>query len=113
LAASLNCTVLTPGESYLTANHWVAHPMMAGFRVIDTTPLRLPDLIKHLKTRGIGTLEIKTRGVSTHPEQVRSQLKATGTANLTLFLTRQGKREIAILAERVDATGITIVAPKK
>jgi hypothetical protein len=100
LAESLGCTPLAPGESYLTANQWIENPLVTGFRVIDTLPLRLSDLIKHLKTRDIGVLEIKTRGVSTNPEQVRSKLKLTGSRALTLLLTRQGKREIAFLAER-------------
>jgi hypothetical protein len=107
LATSLDCKTLSPGESYLTADRWVVHPLVNGFQVTEKMPLRLNDLVKHLKTCDIGTLEIKTRGVATQPEQVRSKLKLTGTRTATLLLTKLGKREIAILAERRDSSHLT------
>lgn len=103
LAAAHDCAALAPGESYLTADVWVEQPLLSGFRVIETWPLRLAELVKHLNTCHIGVLEIKTRGVATRPEQIRRKLKLSGTRALTLLVTRQGKREIAILAERTTA----------
>ena len=103
LAESLHCSALAPGESYLTADQWIEHPLVTGFQVTEVMPLRLGDLVKHLKGCDIGTLEIKTRGVATNPDQVRSKLKLTGSTARTLLLTRQGKREIAILATRKNA----------
>ena len=105
LAESVGCQVLAEGESYLTADHWIAHPLVTGFRVLDTGPLRIKDLEKRFSTAEIGQLEIKTRGVDTKPEQVRKKLRLKGDKSLTLFLTRQEKQEIAILAERIH--GVT------
>jgi hypothetical protein len=100
LAASLGCTILSPGESYLTADRAIEYPLVTAFRVSEVLPLRLGSLVKHLKASNIGALEIKTRGVATSPEQVRSRLKLAGTRSVSLLLTKLGKKEIAILAER-------------
>lgn len=100
LANSLECQQLAPGESYLTSDHECDHPLLTGFQVTEVLPLRLADLAKLLKARSIGSLEIKTRGVATNPEQVLGKLKLSGSRPVTLLLTKLGKREIAILAER-------------
>jgi hypothetical protein len=104
LATSIDCAALSLGESYLTADRAVDHPLITGFRVTEVLPLRFGDLVKHLKTCDIGALEIKTRGVATKPEMVRSKLKLSGTRPVTLLLTKLGKKETAILAERLDHT---------
>ncbi len=110
LAQSLNCAALTPGESYLTANAPTEHPLLSCFRVQEVLPLRIPAITKHLRSLGIGELEIKTRGVALSPEELRKKCKLSGTASATLLLTRQEKREIAILAER-EYAGVTTVDP--
>jgi hypothetical protein len=111
LAASLACETLSPGESYLTADRKIEHPLLTGFRVIEILPLRLSNLVKHLQACNIGILEIKTRGVATDPKQVRSKLKLTGNRSVTLLLSKWGKREIAMLAKRIEASHLTDSAP--
>ncbi|QEG35656.1 class I SAM-dependent methyltransferase [Bythopirellula goksoeyrii] len=107
LAVELGCEALFPGEAYLTANHAGNSPLTSCFKVIDALPFRVPKLAKYLQSLGIGELEIKTRGVSTSPEELRKRLKLVGDRNTTLLVTRQRKKEIAILAERYEATGVT------
>lgn len=100
LAESLKGRLLTPGESYLTADHKIDHALLSCFQVLEVLPLRTADLVKHINTLQIGELEIKTRGVAVRPEELRKKLKLSGSKSLTLLLTRHGKKEIAILAER-------------
>lgn len=100
LAASLGCQLLTPGEAYFTSEQAVEHPLLSRFEVTCVLPLRLSALAKELNSRQIGRLEVKTRGVSTNPEQIRSKGKLTGSEEATLLLTRLGRREIAIIAKR-------------
>lgn len=100
LADAVGCLVLAPGENYLTSETVVEHPLLSCFRVRDVLPLRMATIKKYLTGHGIGELEIKTRGVSTNPEMVRKGVNLTGSDSATLLLTRQGKREIAIVAER-------------
>ncbi|MDZ4659622.1 MAG: class I SAM-dependent methyltransferase [Bythopirellula sp.] len=110
LAVALSCSTLAPGEAYLTSNEPTEHPLLSCFRVKEVLPLRIPALAKHLRSLSIGELEIKTRGVSLSPEELRKKLKLSGSASATILLTRQGKREIAILAER-QCGGVTDSAP--
>jgi hypothetical protein len=110
LAQSLNSSTLASGESYLTSNEATEHPLLTCFRVNEVLPLRISAITKHFRSMSIGELEIKTRGVSTSPEELRKKLKLSGSASATLLLMRQGKREIAILAERQNS-GVTAAAP--
>lgn len=105
LAEKLELAALAPGPSYLTADRQVAHPLVSAFRVVDQLPLREKPLAKHLRQRGIGPLEIKKRRVDVQPEKLRRRLRLQGDRPATLLLTRQGVREIAILAERCDHSG--------
>ena len=52
-------------------------------------------------TRGIGTLEIKKRGVDVDPAVLRTELKLRGDESATLIVTRVGAKRLAILADRV------------
>ena len=54
-----------------------------------------------LAARGIGTLEIKKRGVDVDPAQLRTRLKLKGAASATLVLTREAGRHVALLVERI------------
>ncbi len=51
--------------------------------------------------RGIGTLEIKKRGVDVDPAALRTRLGLRGPESATLLLTRAGGRRLALLADRV------------
>ena len=101
LSTSLGCESVSP-NGYLTKDSPVDHSLISCFQVNDVHPFRVPKLSKHLQSLGIGQLEIKTRGVSVNPDVLRKQLKLTGELTATLLITRQGKKEIAIVARRCD-----------
>ena len=73
---------------------------LATFQIIEAQPYRLAPLKALLRSRDIGRLEIKKRGVDHDPEQVRRQLGLRGERSATLLITRMGQRVMAILAER-------------
>ncbi len=89
------------GSSYLTSGHKAEHPLLTCFHVLKQLPLREKELAGLLREREIGTLEIKKRDLEIDPESLRKRLKLKGTNWATLLLTRIGKREVAILAERI------------
>ncbi len=91
---------LKSGGSYLTSDRLVSHPLLSCFEVLDQFPLRMATLSKHLRSLKVGQLEIKKRGVDTDPEQLRKQLKLSGSESATLLLTKIGNSEIALLARR-------------
>lgn len=93
--------MLDPTIAYLTADEHVATPFASAFRVLEDFPLDQRLLKKELSTRGIGTVEIKKRGVDIDPAKFRTALNPKGDGSATLVLTRVGGKRRAILAERV------------
>ncbi|MBX3195565.1 MAG: SAM-dependent methyltransferase [Microbacteriaceae bacterium] len=101
LARSLGGRMLDPEIAWITADDEPSTPFGQAFRVIERFPLDLKTLKRELGTRGIGTLEIKKRGVDLDPAGFRQRLGLRGENAATLVLTRIAGERAAILAERV------------
>lgn len=103
LARSLGAGMVSDRIAYLTADEYVPTPFATGYRILDEVPVKERDLRRELAARGIGTLEIKKRGIDVDPASLRTRLKLKGRASATLFLTRVAGQHTAFLAERVGA----------
>jgi len=79
----------------------VESPFARWFRVEESMPFDVKRLAAALRTRGVGTAEIKKRGVDVVPEQLRKQLKLRGDASATVILTRVDGRHTALIAQPV------------
>jgi SAM-dependent methyltransferase len=101
LARRLQGRMLGDGIAYITADAATETPFASGFRIVETLPFAEKELKKALRTRDIGTLEIKKRGVDVDPAALRTRLKLSGSRPATLILTRVGGRHTALLAERL------------
>ncbi|MFJ3393451.1 THUMP-like domain-containing protein [Leifsonia aquatica] len=101
LARSLGGRMVADGIAYITADAAAETPFAAGFRVLETLPYGERDLKRALRDRGIGTLEIKKRGVDVDPAALRKRLALSGDRSATLILTRIAGRHTALLAERL------------
>ncbi|MCU1576204.1 MAG: SAM-dependent methyltransferase, partial [Leifsonia sp.] len=100
LARDLDARMLSEGIAYLTADAPSPTPFATGFRVLETLPVHERDLKRALRERGIGTLEIKKRGVDVDPATLRKRLSLSGRESATLVLTRVNGRHSALLVER-------------
>ena len=101
LARSLDARMLSDQIAYLTTDSATATPFAVGFRITETLPLAEKAIKKRLAALGVGTLEIKKRGVDIDPAAFRSKLSLRGNNSATLFLTRVAGKRVALLAERV------------
>jgi SAM-dependent methyltransferase len=101
LARSIEAGMLSEQIAYLTSDSLVETPFAAAFRVVEVLPSDESKLKKELRSRGIGRLEIKKRGVDVDPATLRKRLSLSGDREATLVLTRLAGRHVAILAERV------------
>lgn len=101
VARALDAGMLDARIAYLTSDTAVTSPFVQSFRVRETLPTDVRDLAKALRARGIGTLEIKKRGVDVDPAGLRAKLKLRGDEAATLLLSRIGDRRIAVLADRI------------
>lgn len=100
LGRRLGATMVSDGIAYLTADTAVETPFASRFRVVESLPLDERRLKRELASRGIGTVEIKKRGVDVDPAAFRRKLALHGTESATLVLTRVAGRHTALLCER-------------
>jgi hypothetical protein len=101
LARSIGGRMLDPTIAWITSDDVPQTPFGAAFRVIERFSLDVKTLKKELGARGIGTLEIKKRGVDVDPAAFRARLALKGDAAATLVLTRIAGARVALLAERL------------
>ena len=102
LARGLDGRMIDPTIAYITADAATSTPFAAGFRVLEDLPLDKRTIRRELAGRGIGTLEIKKRGVDIDPAAFRADLNLKGEASATLVLTRVAGKRRALLAERLQ-----------
>jgi len=102
VARSLSAGPTAPQIAYLTGDADLRSSFATSFRVREGLPADPKPLAKALKARGIGTLEIKKRGVDIDPAEFRKKLRLAGDEKATLFVTRIGGRRTAILADRLE-----------
>ncbi|MEW2013732.1 MULTISPECIES: class I SAM-dependent methyltransferase [Microbacterium] len=105
VARELQAGMVAEGIAYLTSDAALTNPFVRTFRVRDVLPMKVPAINAALRDRGVGTVEIKKRGVDVDPAQFRRKLALRGDASATLILTRVGEgrdaKRVAVLAERV------------
>jgi hypothetical protein len=101
LARTIGARMLSEGIAYLTSDEAAATPFATGFRILETLPYQERELKRALRERGIGTLEIKKRGVDVDPATLRKRLSLSGSRSATLVLTRVTGKHTALLVERL------------
>lgn len=101
LAQQYGLEALHPAVPYYTGDEAIDDPIVQCFEVTEVLPFDRKRLRKMFRERGVGRLEIKTRGIQERPEQIRRDLKLRGDGSAVLLLARLGKRVTAIVARRV------------
>jgi hypothetical protein len=97
--------------AYICAPELVETPFARAYKVLEVMPLNVKALKSWVKANGIGVLDIKKRGTSVTPEELRKQLlpagkgsaKGRGNKTATLVLTRIGEEKVAVVVEPVAA----------
>jgi hypothetical protein len=97
---------LGAGGTYLTGNDELADPLLAGFAIAAALPLRTAAVAQWLAARDVGRVEVKKRGVAIDLEKFRRDLKLRGDGEATVLLTRAGKRQLAIIAQRLESRSV-------
>lgn len=102
LARRIEGRMLDETIAWVTADRLEPTPFARTFRVLERWPLDAKKVARALRERGIGTIEIKKRGVDIDPAAFRRQLKPQGPHAATLVLTRIAGERAALLCERCD-----------
>lgn len=90
LAHSLGLSQIDPQIAYLTGADLVTTPFARGFAIDEVHPFNLKALNRRLQELGVGTVELKKRGIALEPEALRPRLKLRGPHTRTIIFTRIG-----------------------
>jgi SAM-dependent methyltransferase len=101
VAAAVNGWLLDPRIAYVTASELVTTPLASAYEVLEALPYKERSLRAWVRAAGIGTLEIKKRGIDVDPAQLRKRLAPKGSASATLIVTRIGRDAVAYSCRRV------------
>jgi predicted RNA methylase len=92
---------VSPSIPYLTGDQEVHDPAMSCFEILEEVPLDMKYIRQAVRSRGIGNLEVKKRGVRVDPEDLRRQIHPRGEASGTLIVLPVRKQPVALLSRRV------------
>lgn len=100
LANRERLATLGASSVYLTGDHLPQSPLLTVFHVEAVLRLRAKEIGAYLADHDVGAVEVKVRGVGHDPAAFRRQLRLSGEESATVFLTRIGRREVALVAKR-------------
>jgi THUMP domain-like len=100
-AALVDGHLADPDIAYVWAPGAVATPFGRCFAVDEVIPFSLKRLRAALRSRGVGRVEILKRGSALDVEQLRRDLRLSGSAAASILLTRVADRPVAVIARPV------------
>ncbi|MBK7821779.1 MAG: class I SAM-dependent methyltransferase [Tessaracoccus sp.] len=102
IAPAHDLWLLDPHIAYLSSDEPLASPLATCFAVREVLDYDRRTLRRWVAEHGIGTLEIKKRGIDVDPAALRRELKPKGTASATLVLARTLEGTKAVVVERLS-----------
>jgi hypothetical protein len=102
LAAEHGLEAIAPEVAYWTSSRAIDDALVSVFEVEDVLPLDTKKLKAMMRSRDVGQLEIKARGVDLDPAELRKRLRPQGEHAATLLVARGRRRTVAILARRMS-----------
>ncbi|MEX1019519.1 MAG: hypothetical protein WDZ49_07665 [Litorilinea sp.] len=108
LCRDLNLHLFDAQIAYLMSNtpgaKPVATPFATVFQIEEVHPYALKLLNARVQALGIGTVELKKRGVPFAPESLRGRIKlVSGGRAAVVFFTRRGNTRLMLIAHRISA----------
>ncbi|HEX2705750.1 MAG TPA: hypothetical protein VHM65_08320, partial [Candidatus Lustribacter sp.] len=99
LVRVLDGAELDTGVGYVSADRPVEVGYARRYAVLEAMPLNVKALRTWARSRGIGRLTIKKRGVTLDPDLLRRQLRLAGEASATVVLTRVAGGQVVVVVE--------------
>ncbi|MFC0628818.1 class I SAM-dependent methyltransferase [Kribbella deserti] len=101
VAEAVGGHLLDPRIAYVTGDTYAPTPLASTYEVLGEVPYKEKALRAWIRAEGIGTLEIKKRGIDVDPAQLRRKLTPKGPASATLIITRIGRDAVAYTCHRL------------
>jgi hypothetical protein len=97
VAAELGGGLLDASIAYVTTDETATSPFATRYAIAEVLPFSAKVLRTRLRELGVGRVTIKKRGTAVTPEQLRPQLKLSGSAEATVVLARIVGKPMALL----------------
>jgi SAM-dependent methyltransferase len=96
-AASIGGRLADPDIAYVYTDEPLSTPYGRRLEITDVLPFSLKRLRALLRERRVGRLEIRKRGSALEPDQLRRQLRLSGSEGASMVLTRVANAPVVIL----------------
>jgi SAM-dependent methyltransferase len=96
-AASIGGRLADPDIAYVYTDEPLPTPYGRRLEITDVLPFSLKRLRALLRERRVGRLEIRKRGSALEPDQLRRQLRLSGSEGASMVLTRVANAPVVIL----------------
>ncbi|WP_036920452.1 class I SAM-dependent methyltransferase [Propionicicella superfundia] len=106
LARELAAAPVADQIAYLLAPASRRTSFATAFAVTEVLPWKESALRRWVAERGIGTLEIKRRGLDVDPAALRGRLRPRGDAAATLILTPTAEGAVCLVVRRLPRTPV-------
>jgi hypothetical protein len=92
---------LDSGVGYVTSDRCVDVGYARRFAVTESMPLNVKALRAWLRDRDVGRVTVKKRGVVLDADALRRQLRLSGSAEMTLVLTRVKNQQVCLVVRPI------------
>jgi SAM-dependent methyltransferase len=96
---------IDPMIAFLSLDQVVSTPFARTLRVLESMPWHERQVAKRLRDLGIGSADLRRRGLAGDVEQIRHRLGLAGDRAATIVLTRRLDRPWCLICEAVPAAG--------
>jgi len=97
LTSAVDGFELDSGVGYVTSDRCVDVGYARRFAVIESMPFNVKALRAWLRDRDVGRVTIKKRGVTLDADELRRQLRLSGSTEMTLVLTRVKNQQVCLV----------------
>ena len=102
LAHDLGAWQLDPMIAFLSMDRPARTPFARTLRVVASLPWREREVAAKLRELGVGTADIRRRGLAGDVQQIHRRLGLRGDKNATIVLTRRNDRPWGLICEPVN-----------
>jgi SAM-dependent methyltransferase len=104
LACDLGAWQIDPMIAFLSANRPVSTPFARTLRIVDSMPWHEREIARKLRELGVGSADIRRRGLAGDVQQIHRRLALQGDRSATIVLTRRNNRPWGLICEPLPAS---------
>jgi hypothetical protein len=101
LGRQLGAWQLDPLTAFLSLDRSVSTPFARTLRVVDSMPWHERAMARRLRELGIGTVDIRRRGLAGDVELIRRRLRLRGDLRAVIVLTRRADQPWGLICAAV------------